>query len=97
MKSVNNIWKISDKGGKETRVTNHGDGNLFFPSYLSADGKTIVIEDNFGLWKLDTASRKSSEDRDRYQGLIRRRTSRSWSPSARRRASTFRPPTSAAA
>ncbi len=60
MKSVNNIWKISDKGGKETRVTNHGDGNLFFPS-ISADGKTIVYEDNFGLWKLDTASGKNSE------------------------------------
>ena len=60
MKSVNNIWKISDKGGKETQVTNHGDGNLFFPS-ISADGKTIVYEDNFGLWKLDTASGKSSE------------------------------------
>ncbi len=31
MKSVNNIWKISDKGGKETQVTHHTDGNLFFP------------------------------------------------------------------
>ncbi len=60
MKSVNNIWKISDKGGKETQVTHHGDGNLFFPS-ISADGKTIVYEDNFGLWKLDTATGKSSE------------------------------------
>jgi tricorn protease len=60
MKSVNNIWKISDKGGKETQVTHHADGNLFFPS-ISADGKTIVYEDNFGLWKLDTASGKSSE------------------------------------
>ncbi len=60
MKSVNNIWKISDKGGKETQVTHHTDGNLFFPS-ISADGKVIVYEDNFGLWKLDTASGKSSE------------------------------------
>ena len=60
MKSVNNIWKISDKGGKETQVTHHGDGNLFFPS-ISADGKIIVYEDNFGLWKLDTATGKSSE------------------------------------
>ena len=60
MKSVNNIWKISDKGGKPVQVTNHGDGNLFFPS-ISADGKTIVYEDNFGIWKLDTASGKSSE------------------------------------
>jgi tricorn protease len=60
MKSVNNIWKISDKGGKETQVTHHADGNLFFPS-ISADGKVIVYEDNFGLWKLDTASGKSTE------------------------------------
>ena len=27
----------------------------------AADGKVIVYEDNFGLWKLDTASGKSSE------------------------------------
>ena len=62
MKSVNNIWKISEKGGKPARVTNHGDGNLFFPS-ISADGKAIVYEDNFGLWKLDTATGKSAEIR----------------------------------
>src|ERR1051326_6331512 len=60
MKSVNNIWKISDTGGKETQVTHHTDGNLFFPS-ISADGKVIVYEDNFGIWKLDTATGKTSE------------------------------------
>ncbi|HTS31063.1 MAG TPA: S41 family peptidase [Bryobacteraceae bacterium] len=62
MKSENNIWKISDKGGKPVQVTRHGDGNLFFPS-ISADGKTIVYEDNFGIWKLDVASGKSTEIR----------------------------------
>ena len=62
MKSENNIWKISDKGGKPVKVTSHGDGNLFFPS-ISADGKVIVYEDNFGIWKLDTATGKSSEIR----------------------------------
>ena len=62
MKSVNNIWKISDKGGKPVQVTHHTSGNLFFPS-ISADGKTIVYEENFGLWKLDTATGKSSEIR----------------------------------
>jgi tricorn protease len=60
MKSVNNIWKISDKGGAPQQVTHHTDGNLFFPS-ISADGRIIVYEDNFGLWKLDTASGKSTE------------------------------------
>jgi tricorn protease len=62
MKSVNNIWKISEKGGVPVQVTHHTDGNLFFPS-ISADRKTIVYEDNFGLWKLDVASGKSSEIR----------------------------------
>ena len=62
MKSVNNIWKISDKGGKAVQVTHHGDGNLFFPS-ISADGKVIVYEDNFGIWKLDVATGKSTEIR----------------------------------
>ena len=62
MKSVNNIWKVSDKGGTPVQVTHHADGNLFFPS-ISADGRAIVYEDNFGLWKLDTASGKSTEIR----------------------------------
>ncbi len=62
MKSVNNIWKISEKGGKPVQVTHHTSGNLFFPS-MSADGKTIVYEENFGLWKLEVASGKSSEIR----------------------------------
>ncbi len=62
MKSVNNIWKISAKGGPATQVTRHTDGNLYFPS-ISADRKTIVYEDNFGLWKLDVATGKSTEIR----------------------------------
>jgi tricorn protease len=60
MKSVNNIWKVSEKGGAPVQVTHHQDGNLYFPS-ISADRKTIVYEENFGLWKLDVASGKSTE------------------------------------
>ena len=60
--SVNNIWKVSEKGGMPIQVTKHTDGNLFFPS-ISADRKTIVYEDNFGLWKLDVASGRYSEVR----------------------------------
>ncbi len=60
LKSTNNIWKISDQGGKPVQVTHHTDGNLFFPS-ISADGRVIVYEDNFGLWKLDTQTGKSTE------------------------------------
>ena len=59
-KSVNNIYKIPAKGGVPTQVTRHTDGGLFWPS-MSSDGKVIVYEDNFGIWKLDVASGKSSE------------------------------------
>jgi tricorn protease len=62
MKSANNIWKISEKGGAPVQVTHHTSGNLYFPG-ISADGRTIVYEENFGLWKLDTATGKSTEIR----------------------------------
>ncbi len=60
MKSVNNIWKISPSGGPPVQVTHFNEGRLYFPS-ISSDGKTIVYEENFGLWKLDTATGKTSE------------------------------------
>src|SRR5262249_42496296 len=62
MQSKNNIWKISEDGGQPLQTTHHTSGSLFFPS-LSSDGKTIVYEENFGLWKLDLTSGKSVEIR----------------------------------
>src|SRR3954451_10324279 len=61
-KSANNIYKTPAAGGaaQPIQVTRHTDGNVFWPS-MSSDGKTIVYEDNFGIWKLDVASGKSSE------------------------------------
>ena len=62
MKSANNIWKISETGGAPVQITHHRSGRLFFPC-LSADGQTIVYEENFGLWKLDLKSGRSTEIR----------------------------------
>ncbi len=59
-KSANNIYKTPAKGGQPVQVTRHTDGNLFWPS-MSADGKVIVYEENFGIWKLDVASGRTSE------------------------------------
>jgi tricorn protease len=59
LKSVNNIWKIPEGGGKAVQVTHHSSGRLFFPS-ISSDGKTIVYEQDFALFKLDTATGKST-------------------------------------
>lgn len=64
MKSANNIWKMSERGGPPIQVTHHTNGDLLFPS-MSADGRTIVYEENFGLGKLDLASGKSTEIRIR--------------------------------
>jgi tricorn protease len=59
-KSANNIYKIPAKGGQPVQVTRHGDGNVFWPS-MSSDGKVIVYEDNFGIWKLDVPSGRTAE------------------------------------
>jgi tricorn protease len=61
-KSANNIYKIPASGNAKepVQVTKHTDGNVFWPS-MSSDGKTIVYEDNFGIWKLDVASGRTSE------------------------------------
>src|SRR5579871_2095612 len=60
MESRNNIWKIPAEGGEAVQVTKHTSGSLFWPS-MSADGKVIVYEENFGLWKLDTSTGETHE------------------------------------
>ena len=59
-RSGNNIYKVPAGGGQPVQVTKHTTGHLFWPS-MSADGRVIVYEENFGIWKLDVASGKSSE------------------------------------
>ena len=60
-RSVNNIYRIPARGaGQPVQVTKHAEGHLFFPS-MSSDGKVIVYENNFGIWKLDVASGRTNE------------------------------------
>src|SRR5213078_3096335 len=60
-KSTNNIYRIAANGsGQAAQITKHTSGSLFWPS-MSSDGKVIVYEENFGIWKLDVASGKSTE------------------------------------
>ncbi|MDX6289366.1 MAG: tricorn protease [Blastocatellia bacterium] len=54
---LTNIWRVSESGGKADRVTSFKSGDVRFPS-ISSDGRTIVFEHDFGIWKLDTGSRK---------------------------------------
>ncbi|MBI3472400.1 MAG: PD40 domain-containing protein [Candidatus Solibacter usitatus] len=56
---LTNIWRVPEKGGKAERVTSFKTGDVRFPA-ISADGKAIVFEHDFGVWKLDVASRKAA-------------------------------------
>jgi tricorn protease len=60
MKSVNNIWRVNDSTGEMAQVTFHKNGTLFWPS-MSSDGKVIVYEQDFGLWKLDVGTGKTTQ------------------------------------
>lgn len=54
---LTNIWRVAENGGKAEKVTTFAAGDVRWPA-MSADGKTIVFEHDFGIWKLDTAGRK---------------------------------------
>jgi tricorn protease len=56
---LTNIWRIPDNGGKADRVTSFKSGDVRWPS-VSADGRVIVFEHDFGIWKLDLTSKKAT-------------------------------------
>lgn len=48
---IYNIWRISPQGGQPSQVTRHTFDGVRSPS-ISPDGRTIVYENEFELWKL---------------------------------------------
>jgi len=52
-----NIWRVPESGGEAVRVTEFQNGDVRFPA-MSSDGKTIVFERDFGIAKLDVASKE---------------------------------------
>ena len=56
---LTNIWRVSDSGGKADRVTTFKAGDVRWPA-ISADGRVIVFEHDFGIWKLDVSSRRAT-------------------------------------
>jgi len=50
-----NLWKMPVAGGAPVQVTKFTDGRVLFPS-IGYDGKSIVFEREFEIWKLDTAT-----------------------------------------
>jgi tricorn protease len=56
---LTNIWRAPEAGGKAERITAFKSGDVRWPA-MSSDGKVIVFEHDFGIWKLDVASKKVS-------------------------------------
>src|SRR5687768_15971110 len=55
-----NIWTITPGRSDARRVSNFTDGRVLWPS-ISYDGREVVFEHNFAIWKLDTDSGKATE------------------------------------
>jgi tricorn protease len=56
---LTNVWRVSDKGGSAEAVTTFKSGDVRWPS-ISGDGKVIVFEHDFAVWKLDVPTRKAT-------------------------------------
>jgi tricorn protease len=54
-----NIWQASI-GTAPRQVTKFGKGRVLWPS-ITADGRTVAFERDFGIWTLDTASGRTSQ------------------------------------
>ncbi len=54
---IENIWLIDLQAGNERQITDFRDGRVLWPS-ISADGRMIVFERDFGLWRMNTRSRR---------------------------------------
>jgi len=56
---LTNIWRVSENGGKADRITTFKAGDVRWPA-ISGDGKVIVFEHDFGIWKLDVNSKRAT-------------------------------------
>jgi Tol biopolymer transport system component/C-terminal processing protease CtpA/Prc len=50
-----NLWRLPLDGGDPTQVTRFTDGRVLFPT-IGHDGRSIVFEREFEIWRLDTAT-----------------------------------------
>jgi tricorn protease len=56
---LTNIWRVSESGGKADRVTTFKSGDVRWPA-ISSDGRVIVFEHDFGIWKFDVTSKRAT-------------------------------------
>jgi tricorn protease len=52
---MENLWFQPLEGGEASKITSFAEGRLLWPA-ISADGRTVVFERDFSLWRLDLPS-----------------------------------------
>ena len=57
---LTNIWRVSENGGNADKVTTFKTGDVRWPA-ISSDGRVIVFEHDFGIWKLDVNSKRATQ------------------------------------
>lgn len=65
-----NIWRVPVGGGSEAAVTHFTDGRVLWPT-LSADGRLLAFERDFGIWTLDPANGQTRPLAIELSGAIR--------------------------
>jgi tricorn protease len=55
-----NIWTVTPGRSDARRLSNFTNGRVLWPS-ISYDGREVVFEHDFAIWKLDTESGKAAE------------------------------------
>jgi len=58
--AAQNIWTVTPGRSDARRLSNFNDGRVLWPS-ISYDGREVVFEHNFAIWKLDTENGKAAE------------------------------------
>jgi len=61
-----NIWKLNI-GGRPVQLTKFDGGRVLWPS-ISYDGRTIVFERGYGIWRMETDSGRAAEVRITLRG-----------------------------
>ncbi|HEX8187361.1 MAG TPA: S41 family peptidase [Pyrinomonadaceae bacterium] len=61
-----NIWKLN-LGGSPVQLTKFTSGRVLWPS-ISYDGRTVVFERGYGIWRMETDTGRASEVRITLRG-----------------------------
>jgi tricorn protease len=64
-----NLWSVAARGGSAAQLTNFNNGRVLWPS-ISANGRTVAFERDFGIWTLDVASRAAKRLDIRLMGAV---------------------------